>query len=155
MIDDRDRRILTALAGNSRISFRELGEVASLSANATAERVQRLVETGVISKFSIEIPAAAMGLGLQAFIDVRLQPGTTMAAFEKAIQRMDSVLEGTVLTGTFDARLRVACLDPGHLNRIIEELRGACGILETSSAIICRQMQLASHSQGGSRLPLR
>ncbi|HTH59754.1 MAG TPA: Lrp/AsnC family transcriptional regulator [Paraburkholderia sp.] len=155
MIDDRDRRILTALAGNSRISFRELGEVANLSANATAERVQRLVETGVISKFSIEIPASAMGLDLQAFIDVRLQPGTTMAAFEKAIQRMDSVLEGTVLTGTFDARLRVACLDPEHLNRIIEELRGACGILETSSAIICRQMQLTSHSQVGSRLPLK
>jgi Lrp/AsnC family transcriptional regulator, leucine-responsive regulatory protein len=139
MIDDRDQRILTALAGNSRISFRELGEVANLSANATAKRVQRLVESGVISKFSIEIPAAAMGLGLQAFIDVRLQPGTTMAAFEKAIQRMDSVLERTVLTETFDARLRVACLDPEHLDRIIEELRGACGILETSSAIICRQ----------------
>ena len=155
MIDDRDRRILTALAENSRISFRELGEVASLSANATAERVQRLVEAGVISKFSIEIPAAAMGLGLQAFIDVRLQPGTTMAAFEKAIQRMDSVLEGTVLTGTFDARLRVACVDPEHLNRIIEELRGACGILETNSAIVCRQMQLASHNRGGSRLPLK
>ncbi|MFM0730748.1 Lrp/AsnC family transcriptional regulator [Paraburkholderia sediminicola] len=155
MIDDRDRRILTALAGNSRISFRELGEVANLSANATAERVQRLVETGVISKFSIEIPAAAMGLGLQAFIDVRLQPGTSMATFEKKIQRMDSVLEGTVLTGTFDARLRVACLDPEHLNRIIEELRSACGILETSSAIVCRQMQLTSHSQGGSRLPLK
>ncbi|MFK4446853.1 Lrp/AsnC family leucine-responsive transcriptional regulator [Caballeronia udeis] len=155
MIDDRDRRILTALAGNSRISFRELGEVANLSANATAERVQRLVDTGVISKFSIDIPAAAMGLALQAFIDVRLQPGTTMAAFEKAVQRMDSVLEGTVLTGTFDARLRVACADPEHLNRIIEELRGACGIQETYSAIVCRQMQLTSHRQGGDRLPLK
>lgn len=155
MLDDRDRRILSALAGNSRISFRELGEVANLSANATAERVQRLVETGVISRFSIEIPAAAMGLSLQAFIDVRLQPGTTMAAFEKSIQRMDSVLEGTVLTGTFDARLRVACSDPEHLNRIIEELRSACGILETSSAIVCRQLQLTSHGQGGSRLPLK
>jgi Lrp/AsnC family leucine-responsive transcriptional regulator len=155
VIDERDRRILTALAENSRISFRELGEVANLSANATAERVQRLVEGGVISRFSIEIPAAAVGRGLQAFIDVRLQPGTTMAAFEKAIQRMDSVLDGTVLTGTFDARLRVACSDPEHLNRIIEELRGGCGVLETSSAIICRQMQLAPHGHGGSRLPLK
>ncbi|MFP3243506.1 MAG: Lrp/AsnC family transcriptional regulator [Paraburkholderia sp.] len=155
MLDDRDRRILSALAGNSRISFRELGEVANLSANATAERVQRLVETGVISRFSIEIPAVAMGLSLQAFSDVRVQPGTTMADCEKSIQRMDSVLEGTVLTGTFDARLRVACSDPEHLNRIIEELRSACGILETSSAIVCRQLQLTSHGQGGSRLPLK
>jgi Lrp/AsnC family transcriptional regulator, leucine-responsive regulatory protein len=153
MIDDRDRRILCALAENSRMSFRELGKVANLSANATAERVQRLVDTGVISKFSVEIPAAAVGLGLQAFIDVRLQPGTTMAAFEKSIQHMNSVLEGTVLTGTFDARLRVACSDPEHLNRIIEELRGACGVLESSSAIICRQMPMTS--KGGSRLPLK
>ena len=79
MIDERDRRILAALAANSRISYRELGDVANLSPNATAERVQRLIETGVIAKFSIDIPALAVGLSLQAFIDVRLQPGTTMA----------------------------------------------------------------------------
>ncbi|MDE1178963.1 Lrp/AsnC family transcriptional regulator [Paraburkholderia sp.] len=155
MIDDRDRRILAALAANSRISFRDLGEAASLSANATAERVQRLIESGVISKFSIEIPAALLGRPLQAFIDVRLQPGTTMAAFEKALQRMEAVMEATVLTGTFDARLRIACIDPEHLNRIIEELRGACGVMETNSAIICRQLQLDSRTHGVARLPLK
>lgn len=155
MIDERDRRILGALAENSRISFRELGDLINLSANATAERVQRLIENDVISKFSIEVGAAALGRNLQAFIDVRLQPGTTMAEFERAVQRMDTVLEATVLTGTFDARLRVACTDPAHLSRIIEDLRGGCGVLETSSTIICRTMRLTSEGLASGRLPLR
>lgn len=155
IIDDRDRRILGALAENSRLSFRELGEVANLSANATAERVQRLVESGVISRFSIEIPAEALGRALQAFIDVRLKPGVTMAGFEKSLQGVDAVMEGTVVTGAFDARLRVACSDPAHLNRVIEALRASCGVLETCSSIICHTMQFAVPGRSGMRLPLK
>jgi Lrp/AsnC family leucine-responsive transcriptional regulator len=155
VIDDRDRRILAALAENSRMSYRDLGEIANLSPNATAERVQRLIDTGVISKFTVDIPAVAMGFGLQAFVDVRLQPGTTMTAFEKAIQRLENVLEGTIVTGRFDARLRVACSDAAHLNRIIEALRGGCGVMESNSAIICGQMELTSRTGAGSRLPLK
>lgn len=155
MLDDRDRRILGALAENARMTFRELGEVASLSANATAERVQRLVDDGVITRFSIEVSGAALGWGLQAHVDVRLNSDTTMAAFEKAIQHMDNVLEAVALTGTFDARLRVAAASPEALNRVIEELRAACGVRETCSAVICQRLELKAHGTRGMRLPLR
>jgi Lrp/AsnC family leucine-responsive transcriptional regulator len=124
-----------------------LGVLAYLSAIATDERVQRLQALGVIARFSIEVSAASMGLHMQAFIDVKLKDGTTMAAFESAIARIESVVEANVLTGAYDARLRIACVDPEHLSLLIEELRAATGIQETSSALICRQMDLASSSR--------
>lgn len=155
MLDERDRRILGALALDARTTYKELGALAGLSANATAERVQRLVASGVVLKFSIEVAGAAVGRPLQAYIDVRLQPGTTMADFENAIQKMESIQEATVLTGTFDARLRVATSDPAGLNRVIETLRSSCGVLETCCAVICQQLQLRPQGTQGGRLPLR
>lgn len=155
LLDERDRRILGALATNARATFKDLGMEADLSANATAERVQRLVDLGVIQRFTVDVSSAALGRALQADIDVRLQPGTTMAQFEQSIQRLDSVLDACVLTGTFDARLRVAISDPDGLNRVVETLRASCGVQETCSALVCRRLDLRAHGTSGVRLPLR
>ena len=74
-LDDRDRKILCALSENSRISFRDLGQVANLSANATAERVHRLQKLGVIRGYSVDIALAHVGPHLEAFVDIKLQQG--------------------------------------------------------------------------------
>ena len=74
-MDDRDRKILCALSENSRISFRDLGQIANLSANATAERVHRLQKLGVIQGYSVDISLAHIGPHLEAFVDIKLQQG--------------------------------------------------------------------------------
>lgn len=83
-----------------------------------------------------------MGFGLQAFIDLKLQPGASMDTFEKALSRIDAVQDAASVTGLFDVRLRVACKDPAHLGQLIEKLRSAAGVQETSSTVICRSLQL-------------
>jgi Lrp/AsnC family transcriptional regulator, leucine-responsive regulatory protein len=47
LVDRLDRKILNGLVENSRISFRDLAQIANLSPNATAERVYRLRKAGV------------------------------------------------------------------------------------------------------------
>lgn len=143
MVDDIDRRILGALRTQGRMSFRELGQLANLSPNATAERVARLQERGIITGFAARISPEAMGFALQAFIDLKLQPGASMAAFEKALSRIDAVEDAASVTGLFDVRLRVACKDPAHLGQLIEQLRSVAGVQETSSTVICRSLQLS------------
>lgn len=155
MLDERDRRILGALADNARMTFKELGEVAHLSPNATAERVQRLVDGGVITRFTIEVSGAALGRPLQADIDVRLEPGVTMDTFEQALRGMEGVLDAAVLTGPFDARLRVAVPDPQALARLVERLRAHCGVQETCSTVICRRLDRPPHGSRSTPLPLR
>lgn len=142
VIDDIDRKILGVLLAYGRTSFRELGAQVNLSPNAAAERVARLQERGIITGFKADVSMESLGFGLHAFVDVKLQPGASMEAFEQALQNIDVVRDAVSLTGSFDARLRVACRDTTHLGQLIELLRSIAGVQETSSAVICRPLDV-------------
>lgn len=149
-LDDRDFALLSALSEDSRMSFRDLAKRIHLSANATAERIQRLRAQGVIRRFSLDVSPAALGLHLQAFVDVKLRPGTNMDSFEKALSKMRGVREATSLTGAFDARLRVECRDPAQLGELVEQLRAQTGVQETSSTVTVVNSKY-KHKRGGKR----
>jgi len=141
-LDASDRAILGALTRNARTSYRDLASLAHLSPNATAERVRRLQEQGVIKGFCVEIEPSSLGLNLQAFIDVKLPKGTTMDAFERTLTRIAAVEEAVSMTGAFDVRLRVICKDPRQLGELIEQLRAQAGVQETSATVILRRLNL-------------
>jgi len=153
-LDASDRAILGALSRNARTSYRDLAAQAHLSPNATAERMRRLQALGVIKGFSIEIEPSSLGLNLQAFIDVKLQRGTTMDTFERTLAHIAGVEEAVSLTGAFDVRLRVVCKDPNQLGELIEQLRAQAGVQETSATVIVRRLNLKtgeSRSRGSAR----
>ncbi len=141
-LDDRDRAILRELSRYGRLSFRDLAKIAHLSANATAERVRRLQSLGVLVGFSAKISPAALGLGLNAYVDVKLQKGLSMEGFEKALSKVAGVREAMSITGTFDVRLRVVCRDTTQLGRLIEQVRVQTGVQETTTTVICRDLVL-------------
>lgn len=63
-MDRRDRDILDALRADARLSYRSLGAQVGLSANAAADRVRRLVATGVIRGFVTLIDESRAGRAL-------------------------------------------------------------------------------------------
>lgn len=142
VLDKSDRAILSELAKNARVSYRDLSKVAHLSPNACAERVRRLQTLGVVKGFAVDIDPSSIGLSIQAFVDVKLQRGSTMDDFERAVTSIAGVAEAVSMTGAFDARLRIVCRDPQQLGELIEELRAQTGIQETSSTVIVRQLRL-------------
>jgi Lrp/AsnC family leucine-responsive transcriptional regulator len=140
-MDGIDRAILGALRRDGRVSFRDLGETVGLSANATAERVRRLVAAGTIRAFRAEIDPRAQGITLAAFVDLRLGYGTAADAFEAELRAIPGVVSAALTTGNFDYTLRVAVGDEGALVALIERLR-ALGASETHSRIILRETAL-------------
>lgn len=66
-MDRIDRATLRELTHNARTSFRDLGERVNLSANAVAERLRRLVASGVIGGFHADVNPAALGLQSPSF----------------------------------------------------------------------------------------
>lgn len=66
---------------------------------------------------------------MEAYIDVRLQPGTTAQGFEAAVMKLPGVVSMAILTGSFDVRLRVASKDQADLVRLIETLRARTGAM--------------------------
>jgi Lrp/AsnC family leucine-responsive transcriptional regulator len=140
VLDKIDREIIELLRGDARLSYRELGEQVCLSANTVAERVRRLVSERVLQGFGARVDFAALGLAVQAFIDVKMLPTTSAEHFEAVIQDIPGVIEANVVTGTYDYLLRVACRDHADLMRLVEALRREAGVQDTHSRVVLRHM---------------
>lgn len=149
-LDAVDREILKELTRDGRVSFTDLAARVQLSANAVAERVRRLERAGVIRGYAAELNRNALGLGLEAYIDVKLRADTPADRFESAIERIPGVVQMILTTGSSDYTLRVACSDQADLVRLVESLRAAVPIAETYSRLILRERNLPLTSQGRS-----
>jgi Lrp/AsnC family leucine-responsive transcriptional regulator len=137
-MDDIDRGLVGLLMRDARMSFRELGDRVSLSANAAAERVRRLQERGVIAGYQAIISPDAAGRALIALIDVRLAGPAHAQRFEEMIEAHDSVTDAAHVTGRFDYQLRLACSGTGELDDLIRMLKTKGGVIETDTRIALR-----------------
>ncbi|HEY1131084.1 MAG TPA: Lrp/AsnC family transcriptional regulator [Roseateles sp.] len=141
-MDRIDREILSVLAADGRRSYREIGEAVHLSANAVAERVRRLLKEGAVRAIRADIDPAVVGRPVEAQIDVKLRPGISAEDFERALLLLPQVVSATLMTGTYDYVLRVACTDRADLVHVTETLRSRSGALETYGRVILREVRL-------------
>jgi Lrp/AsnC family leucine-responsive transcriptional regulator len=142
VLDRIDRELIELLRSDARLSYRELGEQVCLSANTVAERVRRLVGERVLEGFGARVNLAALGLAVQAFIDIKMLPTTTAEHFEAVIQTIPGVVEAHLVTGNYDYLLRVACRDHADLMRLVEALRKEAGVQDTHSRVVLKPMQM-------------
>ena len=138
VLDEVDREIVGLLVRNARMSFRELGERVSLSANATAERVRRLCDAGVIAGFQAVVDPGAAGRTLVALVDVRLEGPAEIDRFERLIESLEEVTDAFHVTGRFDYQLRVACHDVTALDGLLGTLKRKGGVQESDTRLALR-----------------
>ncbi len=74
MLDSIDNHILQRLAQNSRISYTDLAKEVSLSSVAVKDRIDRLVNQGIIEQFSIVISAEKLGKKISAYLELEVEP---------------------------------------------------------------------------------
>lgn len=137
-MDDIDRTILDELVSNGRASYRRLGSLTGLSANAAADRVRRLVSTGAITSFTAIVDQAAAGRGLSALIDLRLARDQTNDGFERALTKVDGVVYAAHVTGAFDYHMQVACQDTAELDRLLRTLKRKLGVEHTETRVVLK-----------------
>ncbi|KNZ31099.1 MAG: AsnC family transcriptional regulator [Methylibium sp. NZG] len=126
-LDAIDRRILRALQADGRLTYDVLAGQVSLSPSATLRRVKRLEESGVIKGYVALVPPERVGLGLTAYLNVRLEKHSEvhkrnpMDLFRASVQAWPEVVECAALTGEMDYLLRVVVQDMAHYSRFIME----------------------------------
>jgi Lrp/AsnC family leucine-responsive transcriptional regulator len=98
LLDGVNRRLLTELHADPRISMAALARRAGLSAPAVTERVQRMERAGIITGYRMEISPAALGFPVTAFARVRPAPGQLPKVAELAA-RLSQVTECHRITG--------------------------------------------------------
>ena len=124
-LDKLDKAILRALQQNGRETYDLIGEQVGLSPSAVLRRVKRMEEAGVIDRYVALVRPEAVGLGLTAYINVRLEKHAEthkrnpMDVFRASVQGWPEVVECAALTGEMDFLLRVVVQDMGHYSRFI------------------------------------
>ena len=116
-LDKLDKQILRSLQADGRATYDQIGEAVSLSPSAVLRRVKRLEDSGVIDRYVALIKPGAVGLGLMAYINVRLEKHTEshkrnpMDLFRASVQTWPEVVECAALSGEMDYLLRVIVSD--------------------------------------------
>ncbi|MGZ5195305.1 MAG: Lrp/AsnC family transcriptional regulator [Ramlibacter sp.] len=124
-LDKLDKAILRALQQNGRETYDVIGEQVGLSPSAVLRRVKRLEESGVIDRYVALVKPESVGLGLTAYLNVRLEKLTEshkrnpMDVFRASVQTWPEVVECAALTGDMDYLLRVVVQDMAHYSRFI------------------------------------
>jgi DNA-binding Lrp family transcriptional regulator len=113
MIDEIDLRILDVLQRDGRISNQDLADKVGLSPSPCLRRLRQLETSGTIQKYVALVSPAALGHGLQAFVEVRLdrQTRASVDRFEMEILKLPQVLECYLMAGDWDYVLRVVVRD--------------------------------------------
>ena len=105
----------------------QIAEAVGLSASAVLRRVRRLEDSGVIDRYVALVQPEAVGLGLTAYLNVRLEKHTEshkrnpMDLFRASVQTWPEVVECAALTGEMDFLLRVVVADMAHYRRFVME----------------------------------
>ncbi|WP_455544148.1 Lrp/AsnC family transcriptional regulator [Intestinibacter sp.] len=73
-LDKTDIRILKLLANDSRISYAEIAREVHLSRMAVRERVMKMLEEGVIERFTVQLNSKKVGLNTPVFLQVKAIP---------------------------------------------------------------------------------
>src|ERR1700679_4165924 len=112
-LDATDRRILTALQSNGRLSAAEVAERVNLTPTTCWRRITQLERAGVISRRVALVDQSAVGLDVTIFAHVKLasQGRDAIAQFEKAVRAHPQVLECFTLLGEWDFLLRIVATD--------------------------------------------
>ena len=124
-LDAVDRRLLRALQADGRATYDQLAAEIQMSASAALRRVKRLEEAGVIAGYVAVVSPERVGLGLSAYISVRLEKASEshkrnpMDVFKAAVQTWPEVVECVALTGEMDYLLQVVVEDMAHYSRFI------------------------------------
>ena len=143
-LDTIDLKILQELQLDGALSNIELAKRVHLSPSPCLARVRALESAGVIDRYVALASAAALGLGLNVFINISLtsQNKESLAHFEHRICEHDEVMECYLMTGDSDYLIRIAVADIGALEKfILEQLTPIPGIEKIRSSFALKQVR--------------
>ena len=154
-LDKIDRLILRMLQVDGRATYDQIAEAVKLSPSAVLRRVKRLEDAGVIDRYVALVKPERVGLGLTAYINVRLEKHTEshkrnpMDLFRASVLTWPEVVECMALTGEMDYLLRLVVADMGHYSRFIMDT-----LLKHPSVQDCKTSFVLDHVKATTAVPI-
>jgi DNA-binding Lrp family transcriptional regulator len=135
-LDEIDEKILELLKDDGRAPYMEIGKRVRLSEGAVRKRIKVMVESGVISKFTIQ---PGFTKGTKAVILVSVNPRLHTSVVSESLKKIREVEVVYEVTGQYDIAAVISASNVAEVDRCIEEIRVVKGVLNTNTMIVLRQ----------------
>lgn len=150
-LDKTDRKILSILQSDGRLTNQEVAEHVSLSPSPCLRRIKSLEEAGVIRQYVALLDPDKIGLGLLAYVNVRLEKHNNSSAggsrspradFAASVANWPEVVACYAMTGEMDYLLRVHVEDMEHFSHfMMETLLKHPAVLDVKSSFALQRIK--------------
>lgn len=136
-LDAIDRRILSLLQDNAKMSQAEVAKEVGLTAPSVNERIRKLERAGYIRAYVAILDERKLGHDITAFVEIFVEHPKFEKAFIESASALDEVLECHHITGEFSLLLKVRVTDMTAFRRLlIEKLNTLRGVRQTRTVMV-------------------
>ena len=132
--DKVDESILEFLRKDSRESFVEIGKKLKLSESAIRHRVKNMVDSGTITKFTVE----EGGGQPEALVMVSADSSIDTSRVSLKLTKLNAVKKIYEITGQYDICVIIQAPSIHEINACIDDLRKITGVTDTNTVIILK-----------------
>ena len=130
-IDNLDKKILGILSQNARIPFKDVAAECNVSRAAIHQRVQHLIENGVITGSGFDINPKSLGYSTCTYVGITLERGSMYKTVCERLIHIPEIVECHFTTGPYTMMVKLYARDNSHLmellNTRLQDIEGVTG----------------------------
>ena len=139
-IDNLDKKILSILSKNARIPFKDVAKDCNVSRAAVHQRMQRLIESGVITGSGFDVNPMSLGYSTCTYVGITLERGSMYKEVVKRLELIPEVVECHFTTGPYTMMAKLYARDNEQLMHLLNgQLQEIPGVVSTETLISLEQ----------------
>jgi len=139
-IDKLDRKILSILSKNARIPFKDVAAECGVSRAAIHQRVQHLIENGVITGSGFDVNPQSLGYSTCTYVGINLERGSMYKKVVERLMNIPEIVECHFTTGSYTMLLKLYARDNSQLMDLLNnKLQTIPGVVSTETLISLEQ----------------
>ncbi|MCQ2219586.1 MAG: Lrp/AsnC ligand binding domain-containing protein [Paludibacteraceae bacterium] len=139
-IDDLDKQILEIITKNARIPFKDVASDCEVSRAAIHQRVQRLIDMGVIVGSGYHVNPKTLGYQTCTYIGIKLEKGSMYSEVVPELDKIPEIVECNFTTGPYTMMVKLYAHDNEHLMQLLNgKIQSIKGVSSTETLISLEQ----------------
>jgi Lrp/AsnC family transcriptional regulator, leucine-responsive regulatory protein len=135
-VEEIDRKIVSLLARNGRMSFTELARQAGLSVSAVHQRVRRLEQDGVIKGYAAMFNPEDIGLPMIAFVSLKPFDAAAPDDLPQRLEHLTAIEACHSVAGDENYILKVRVSSPAALEDLLYQIRTLGGVSTRTTVVL-------------------
>jgi Lrp/AsnC family leucine-responsive transcriptional regulator len=135
-MEELDRRLVSLLLTDGRMSYTDLGKATGLSTSAVHQRVRRLEQRGVITGFRAVVAADQIGLSLTALVSVTPFDPSAPDDVPERLAHLPEIEDCHSVAGDESYVLKVRVGTPADLEDLLSRIRLAANVSTRTTVVL-------------------